>query len=141
QARYHRSVFTSNHRTHRYDKEVSRKYGHSGSRFPKRGFGVKRRQVGQPAPLQDPAESPYSCLGLAVQQHGVRIMGNIALPGFKSLMCAAFLAAAYTCAATAAAAAEEAAGAVMKLHPIPWTVGGKPVLATYGAERIEDLER
>ncbi len=34
-----------------------------------------------------------------------------------------------------------AAGDVMKLHPLPWTIDGEPVLGTYGAERVEDLQR
>ena len=29
----------------------------------------------------------------------------------------------------------------MALHPVPWTVGGEPILGTYGAGRVEDLER
>jgi len=29
----------------------------------------------------------------------------------------------------------------MALHEIPWAVDGKPILGTYGAERLEDLER
>jgi len=32
-------------------------------------------------------------------------------------------------------------GKLMKLHRTRWTVGGKPVLGTYGAERLEDLQR
>ncbi|MCC6698145.1 MAG: hypothetical protein IT365_21160 [Candidatus Hydrogenedentes bacterium] len=30
---------------------------------------------------------------------------------------------------------------LIKLHEIPWSIGGKPVLGTYGAERVEDLQR
>jgi len=33
------------------------------------------------------------------------------------------------------------AGTVMKLHETPWTVNGQPVLGTYGAGRLEDLQR
>ena len=33
------------------------------------------------------------------------------------------------------------AGKLMKLHRTRWTVGGKPVLGTYGADRLPDLQR
>lgn len=41
----------------------------------------------------------------------------------------------------ASAWAAGAEGEVMRLHPIPWKIDGKPPLGTYGAERLEDLER
>ena len=32
-------------------------------------------------------------------------------------------------------------GQLMKLQPTPWSIGGQPILGTYGAERVEDLEK
>lgn len=34
-----------------------------------------------------------------------------------------------------------AEGGLMKLHPTPWNIDGHPILGTYGAERVEDLEK
>ena len=36
---------------------------------------------------------------------------------------------------------EETNGTVIKLHETPWTVNGQPVLGTYSASRLEDLQR
>ncbi len=39
------------------------------------------------------------------------------------------------------ASSARAEGQLMKLQPTPWNIDGQPILGTYGAERVEDLEK